>query len=365
MLQRCVCLIVVLMCALLATGAFAVEPVAAAAIETRVDLSFPEVDGLQVLVGDFHIHTVNSDGSVTSSKRVLEAYRYGFDVIAITDHGKTRAYRSARSMADALGIVLIQGFETGLAKNEHLVVLGISEDHQPRDAHRWAETPDASEAYYRDELKTISDTGAVVIYAHPHCGFREPIEWGIAEGIIQGIEVKNDVVASGWNTVASHGTHCYSFAFDWALENNLAVFANSDIHGPRNQASYPATLVFAQERSADSVMDAIRACRTVAWFNGMLWGPEKLLGSLMDACVTVRQASVSAEENYLAIRNRAPLSLKAVIQGQELPAIDLPARSEVLVKWNASNDSVQLRWENVWITPDKNLVTQHDFTQTQ
>lgn len=47
---------------------------------------FPDIPGYQTLVGDFHIHTVFSDGLVWPTVRVDEAVREKLDVIAFTDH---------------------------------------------------------------------------------------------------------------------------------------------------------------------------------------------------------------------------------------------------------------------------------------
>ena len=226
--------------------------------------TFPRIGSYEVLRGDFHIHTPHSDGKVPPRERVLEAWRYDYDVIAITDHGNYNAYAEALPLARSLGMLLVRGMETGIAGKEHYVVLDITEDYQPRNPHRWAEQPDGEAVYYREQLRHVADSGGLALYAHPHVGFREPTEWGIAQGIIQGIEVKNAVVGSRWETIESHGTWCYPNAFDWALEHDLIIFANSDIHAPRRGDNEPVTLVLVEERSEQGVMDAIRARRTFA-----------------------------------------------------------------------------------------------------
>ena len=242
---------------------------------TRAAAPFPRVTEFEVLRGDFHMHTPHSDGEVPPRERVIEARRFGYDVIAITDHGKTAAYDKALPIADALGLILVRGIETGLCDQEHLVGLGFDGGFIPRDSHRWSETEQGETVHYREQWQHLSDSGGYVIYAHPHVGFREPVQWAIERGLLQGVEVKNDVVGSGWNTVDSHGTHWYPFALDWANEHGLAVFANSDVHGTRerNQA---ITLVMTRERTAEGVMEALRARRTVAWFDGLLCALEAL-----------------------------------------------------------------------------------------
>lgn len=69
---------------------------------------FPRVGQYEVLSGDFHMHTVMSDGKITTSERVKEAHRLGYDAIAITDHGRPSAYRVAKPLGKSLGMVVLR-----------------------------------------------------------------------------------------------------------------------------------------------------------------------------------------------------------------------------------------------------------------
>ena len=59
-------------------------------ISTRTEVVLPEVNGYKVIKADLHTHTIYSDGQLTSSARVAEAWRDGLDAIAITDHIEVR-----------------------------------------------------------------------------------------------------------------------------------------------------------------------------------------------------------------------------------------------------------------------------------
>lgn len=350
-----------------ASGTWAQETAPAAETNGEPLLSrsvgtFPRIGSYEVLRGDFHIHTPHSDGKVPPRERILEAWRYDYDVIAITDHGSYKAYAEALPLARSLGLLLVRGLETGIAGKEHYVVLGITDDYQPRDPHRWSEQPDGETAYYRPQLRHVADSGGLALYAHPHVGFREPTEWGIAQGIIQGIEVKNAVVGSGWETIESHGTWCYPNAFDWALEHDLTIFANSDIHAPRRGDNQPVTLVLVGERSVQGVMDAIRARRTVAWFDGMLWGREGLLTDLVQGMTRVRRTEDGSGSLQLRIANHSPVALRATLQVEGDPRrIEVPPYSEALSEWTDLPELLSVRWDNVWINPRENLVTRHNL----
>ena len=307
---------------------------------------FPRAGAYEVLSGDFHMHTVNSDGKLTTVERVREAYDFGYDVIAVTDHSNNRGNRLARQAGEQLGLVVLTGFETGIRGKEHMNVLGTPLDYIPKCNHVMAETPDGPGAYYRTELKRIADAGGFILYNHPHVGYREPVEWGVAQGYIQGIEVKNGVVGSGWNTTNSHGAWCYPDAFAYALTHNLTLFANSDAHGPRNPKDRWVTLVLATERSREAVMEALTSRRTIAWFDGMLWGRERELVQVLDASVQAKKIT----DYQVELINRCPVEFLLEIDGHP---VTLPAYGSA--KLASPNGELNAVWTNVWVSPDVQL----------
>jgi 3',5'-nucleoside bisphosphate phosphatase len=52
---------------------------------TRQLLPVPDLPGFHTLKGDFHLHTVFSDGNVWPTVHVQDAWRDGLDVIAFTE----------------------------------------------------------------------------------------------------------------------------------------------------------------------------------------------------------------------------------------------------------------------------------------
>ncbi len=339
----------------------------------RRDAPFPAVFGpssagataepirYEVLRGDFHMHTPHSDGKIAPVDRVIEAWQHGYDVIAITDHRNFHAYAEALPVAETLGVVLMRGMETGLGGKEHLVALDFAADYQPRNPHQWAEAEGQAQVFYQEQWQRLSGAGGYVLYAHPHVGLRETMLWGIRDGLLRGIEVKNDVVGSGWNTVESHGTHWYPFALDWAVEHNLAVFANSDVHGSRGDAEQAVTLVLASDRSREAVREALDAGRTVACFNGMLCAHRSVLELLMASLVDVSIKETSDERVFLRLHNRGPVELAAEIAGVPVDPVALGTYQKVLVGLRRKPDVVTVTWKNLWTRSTENLTTTHRF----
>lgn len=346
--------------ALVSLSLIALLACTASAAESKLtarDHAFPKVGPYEVLTADFHMHTINSDGRLTTRRRVEESYERGYDVIAITDHGKTRAYTIARYVGGQLGMVVLRGIETGVSGKEHMNAIGFSSLYQPRNPHKWSETSGGETVYYRDEMKQIAQCGGFLMYNHPHVGFREPVEWGVKEGIIQGIEVENDVVGKGWNTIEWNGRYCYPNAFEYALKNDLTILADTDAHAARSDN--PAkTLLLATARTPEAVMDALRARRTAAWFEGVVWGREKLLTDLLLASVKVSRSTDGLGNPCLRIENHSPLTLTATVPGAAGPA-EIGPYQEMPVKSAFTGDKVSITWTNVWTSPKDNLTVTH------
>ena len=315
----------------------------------------------EVLRGDFHMHTVHSDGTFSPADRVVEAWQYGYDAIAITDHRNFQAYEKALPTAEKLGLLLFRGMETGLAEQEHLVAFDFSSDYQPRNPHQWAETEGQTTVFYRDQWQRLAAADAFVLYAHPHVGLREPMLWGIRQGLLGGIEVKNDVVGSEWNSVESHGTWWYPSAFDWAITYNLTIFANSDVHEARGESDQAVTLVLAGAWSHEGVMEALHQGRTVAWFNRMLCGHEWVLQLLMANLVDVSRMKIE-DTTFLRLKNYGPVELTAQIADTPLGPVTLGPYQESLVSVRRMPDPVTLAWTNVYTSPATNLTTTHALT---
>ncbi len=308
---------------------------------------FPPVGCWEVLCGDFHMHTVNSDGKLTTRERVEESYNLGYDVIAITDHGKPGPYRVARYLGEPLGLIVVPGFETGVLGKEHYVALGAPATFKPRDSHRWSEKPGEKTVHYQEEMRAIAEAGGILFQAHPPNEWREPTDWGVKQGIIVGVEIQNGYgkVESGSGPLG--GVQCYPHSFDWALKNNLALFANSDVHGTRRQGPQPVTLVFVSERTPEGVMEAIRARRTVAWFNGIVCGREELVSKLLSAAVSAKKSGPT----QLTIENCSPIAFRAELRGN---TIELPPYERTKLEWSGGS-SMTIRWLNVWTSLTSNL----------
>ena len=258
---------------------------------------FPDVPGYRTLKCDFHIHTVFSDGNVWPTIRVEEALKDGLDAIAMTEHleyqphsddilhpDRNRSYEVAKQFATAFELIIINGVEItrkmpeGPGHNNAIFV---------KDANKIL-VEDAKAAF-----QEANRQGAFVFWNHSNWVAQrsdgiarlEPIhEELIRAGLLHGIEVVNDVTYS-------------DEALKIALENNLGIIGTSDIHGlidwqyevPKG-GHRPITLVFATERTEAAIEVAVKAGRTVAWFNNLLIGKPDYLTPLLNSSLKVTKS---------------------------------------------------------------------------
>lgn len=280
------------------------------AFYTRMELRLPAIEGYETLTGDFHIHTVFSDGKVWPDVRVNEAWRDGLDVIAITDHLEYRPhgqkiegdlnepYRIAARRGEQLGILVVPGCEITRKKPVgHINALFVEDVNAIS-----SEDPQGS----MDEARRQN---AVVMLNHPgwpddHFEVSDIQRRWLDEGRFTAIEIYTWLEA-------------YPNAGDLAAACNLTVMSDSDIHQPIadrygvGRGLRPMTLLFCREHSLEGVREAIESHRTLAWFNGILAGREELLRAFVQQCLKLR--SVVKEEGRYEITNLSDLSFELLV----------------------------------------------------
>lgn len=342
--------------------------------QVRKEINIPDIPGYVTLKGDFHMHTVFSDGRVWPTIRVQEAWRDGLDAIAITDHDNyeafeedvsnadgNRSYEIAKSEADIMGIILVKAIEvTREVPPGHFNALFIKDANLLRQ-------DDLFEA-----LKGARNQGAYIQWNHP--GYRQvkPIKWFeihtqlFENKLLDGIEV-----FSGKNYTPE--------AFIWAQERGLSITANSDMHFlidmfHPEQYHRPVTLVFAKNKSAESIKESLMAGRTAAYFENTIVGKKDFLLPLFEASVEVVKLPLIMEKSvwYMQIKNTSDLDFELELAnpviGTSIPReITIWANRTTLIKMNAkmntavkestslSEIKVKFKVKNLIVAPDESL----------
>ena len=301
-------------------------------------LNLPELPGYVTLKCDFHSHTVFSDGNVWPTHRIGEAWRDGLDAISITDHieyqpkkqyipsDHNAAWKIAKSTADNYNIILVHGTEiTRSMPPGHLNALFITDADS-------LDRPD-----FMEVIKAAVRQGAFIQWNHPGWKSQEP------DGIPKFYPVHLELIAKGWlhGIEYSNEHEHYPLVMDMCRDNKLAVMGNSDIHGNISEeftapeySHRPMTLVFAKERTSESLKEAMFAGRTAVWYGDNLAALEEYAMPLFRSVVTAgRPFKDDGKSIWFELLNSSDLPM--ILNGgpEGAPAeLKLPASGIVVVK---------------------------------
>ena len=314
---------------------------APAGAQVRHEIQFPDLPGMVTLKCDFHMHTVFSDGMVWPTVRVEEAWRLGLDAIALTDHieylphkddilaNHNRAHDLAVGKAKEAGLLFPRATEiTRETPPGHFNAVFL-DDVTPLD------TKDLVEA-----VKQANRQGGFVFWNHQAWKGEEEGRW---------LDVHTTLYDNGWlhGMEVCNGDSYYPTAHRWALEKNLTMVGNSDIHAPDPNQRTTAeehrtmTLVFAKERTPDALKEALVDGRTAVWFKHQIIGRREFLEPLFQKSVRVAPPHLRGRNVvWTKVRNLSDvdITLDRVRSPGPLQLV-LPARATSLVKIRVEDSS--------------------------
>lgn len=301
----------------------------------------PDIPGYITLKGDFHNHTVFSDGVSWPVTVMEEAYYDDLDIISITDHNESRhrhkvlegyfnadkctrnaSYEIAAEVSKKYGVMVIHGSE--LTRGLRLFP-GHFNTHFLQDGEALAKAAESQDGKIKDPVKReeaaifnglreAKRQGAFLVWNHPNWEKQAPnrTEWlplhekVYEEGLMQGIEVENHLV--GFSPEAFH----------WAMERNLTILSGSDAHySMTTEVNYEKgehrsmTFVFAKERSLESVREALDNHRTAVYANDCVYGRQEYLMPLFKGIIKVTKIKYSKGKVTYSLANESsiPVSL--------------------------------------------------------
>ncbi len=302
--------------------------------QERNEIEVPDIPGYLTLKCDFHMHTVFSDGNVWPTIRVEEAWGEGLDAIAITDHieyrphsqdipsDHNRSYEIAKPLADQLDIILIRGAEiTRKMPPGHLNAIFVKNNNL-LERESWFEA-----------CKEAREQGAFIFWNHPGWKAQQPertLWWPehtrlLEAGLLDGIELVNQ-------------NSYYPEALRWAKEKGLTILGNSDVHDPAGttfdleKSHRPVTLVFAKEKSAHSIKEALQYRRTAVYFNDKIYGDKAFLAPVFLSSIGIVSDLPNLENKlvkYVQIYNHSDIDYKLK---QRIPPIGFTATRNVILK---------------------------------
>lgn len=253
----------------------------------------PDLYSLRPYRGDLHIHSCESDGREEPCVVAANYRTYGYDFMALTDHG--RMYPSVEvceRFADIPGGMLVmQGEEVHTDMNHiHLVNFGglwsvndwanrdCTDEYERLTRERKAvqgqlpEGVDATEfASYGVLCDKVRESGGLAIYPHPHWienayHVRDCVTWELFRA-----RPFDAFELLGGQTVQENNMQLMIYSQARALGYDFPVVGSSDSHNSTNTSDYKdrtaleqATIVFSPALEREAVLDSVRNGNSVA-----------------------------------------------------------------------------------------------------
>jgi hypothetical protein len=237
---------------------------------------------------------------------VQEALKDSLDAVSMTEHleyqphkedipnpDRNKSFEIASKIAKPYDLLVVKGAE---------ITRGMPPGHNNAIFIK-----DANKLLQEDALtvfKEAKNQGAFTFWNHPNwtaqrkdgvARLTDMHKQLINENLLHGIEVVNDVTYS-------------DEAFQIALDHNLTIMGTSDIHGlvdwqfnVSEGGHRPFTIVFAKEKTEESIKEALFAKRTIAYFNHTLIGREEWMLPLVNSAISVVEASYIGTSSVLEI----------------------------------------------------------------
>jgi len=331
---------------------------------TRREIILPEVNGYKVIKTDLHCHTVYSDGSMSPSYRITEAWQDGLDALAMTDHIEYRpnekamkaflaggvkevkaegdkvqsdmnlSVSNAQTKANSLGLTLIPGIEITRdpVNIGHFNALFTTDNNLIPD-------PDPLQA-----IRNAKKQGAIVQNNHP--GWRRPdndftevTKAAVKEGLIDGVEVFNSM-------------EFYPDVIETATNKDFYVCAGSDIHSGSydDYIQYGVyrdmTLVLAKDSSLESIREGLENRRTLAYGYGDIAGSEVLLKDFFLASFDFSVVYTDSKGvKSVKITNKSSFPYTLTLPGRN---VDVVVRGLSSIICKVSSDTLPVTVMNMW-----------------
>ena len=329
--------------------------------QVRHEIAFPNLPGYVTLKCDLHTHTVFSDGTVWPTVRVDEAWRLGLDAIAVSDHieyqphqvdvptNHNRPYEIAAGRAQERNLLFPRAAEiTRDTPPGHFNAIFLK-DIEPLDTEDFVEV-----------IKRANEQGAFVFWNHH--------EWKGPE-LGQWMEIHTQLFENQWlhGMEVANGASYYPQAHQWCLDRGLTMIGTSDIHGPdliermTSDQHRTITLVFAEERTLDSLHEALRAGRTAVWIDERIIGRREILEPLFAACFQVAEPHLrSGNAVWTTVKNNAAMNIELQRTGSVGPErLSFPAGATTLMRVTGAkpDEPIELSYTatNFWIAPETGL----------
>ncbi len=198
------------------------------------------------LKGDTHLHTVNSDGSLTIEDLGNRIKKKGLDFMIITDHNN---FFHNKRLPHIPGLTIIPGVEF-THYSGHVNLVGLESPYTGSYVLNSFEE-------FIERLKEPREGGALISINHPFCSLcpwlwpKEGFDYNCVE-VWNGPMRKDNLTTIAW------------WQEQLVLGRKLIAIGGSDFHwaiGPISYLGMPTACVYAKANSADDILEAMKKGR--------------------------------------------------------------------------------------------------------
>ncbi|GII27817.1 CehA/McbA family metallohydrolase [Planotetraspora mira] len=198
----------------------------------------PDVDGLRWFAGDFHAHTLHSDGSLTIPALAELAASRGLDFLTVTDHNTTSHHPYLAGVGKDRGITLLPGQEVTTDRGHANVFGDVG----------WVDFREPVDSWMRHAARE----GGLISINHPlggDCAWLQPV-------------TERPRIAEVWHSGWWDRRWGAPLAWADAWRPDLVAIGASDFHkvGEDGLPGQPTTWVLAEDTG--SIFEALAAGRT-------------------------------------------------------------------------------------------------------
>lgn len=348
----------------------------------RTEFLIPNIDGYNGYKADLHTHSIYSDASVAMDMRLRDAWKDGLDIMAVTEHLEYRANEPHM-------VKWMKGYVKKGAKAENWYITRYPVMPERKDLHTDFQYPvehaqKVAKSYDITIIPGIEITREPLVYGHFNCLFttdNNAIHGATCDESIRNAKAQGAIIMHnhpGWRRKSMemlefdkkiyaeklidgieimNGAEFYPKAITRALEHNLFMSSNSDIHVvSEREGGVPQrnmTFIFAKDKSLASIREAIEAHRTIAYSYGTIAGEESLLRKFVEASLEIRTAGIDKKgKAQYVIKNNSSVEFLVRFEGGNL--VVLNGLSSTFIKEHKAGQDV-LVIDSAWCGEDKHL----------
>ena len=204
-----------------------------------------------------------------------------------------------------------------------------------------------TDALIEEYIEKAAAEGAYITTNHPGWPDRNSI---LPELIVRQIEKKNIRGIEIFNN-----EEFYPLAIDHANKYNLSHIGATDAHWPTSflfdlkETHRPMTLVFAKEKTQESMKEALLAGRAIAWANNTLTGNETLLKSFLKASLKVESLKVENNKLTACVKNDTEISY-LLDNGDYDQRIRIPAHGSCMITQDVASLQTSYKVKNMYVS---------------